>query len=68
LVKCGNPGDGEIANIHRVRVEKKRFKYYVNDKLAASRLMPDMVIKKIGLRVCGRQTVAFDNLMVKSIH
>jgi len=68
LVKCGNPGDGEIANIHRVRVEKKRFKYYVNDKLAASGPMHDMEIKKIGVRVCGRQIVAFDNLTVKSVH
>ncbi len=68
FVKCGHPGDGEIANIHRVRVEKRHFKYYVNDKLAASGPMPAMEIKKIGLRVCGRQTVAFDDLTVKSIH
>ena len=67
FVKCGHPGDGEIANIHRVRVEKRRFKYYVNKKLVASGPMPDMEIKKIGLRVCGRQTVAFDHLTVKSI-
>ena len=68
LVKCGHPGDGEIANVHRVRVKKGQFKYYVNNKLAATGAMPDIDIKKIGVRVCGRQTVAFDNLKVKRIH
>jgi hypothetical protein len=68
LVKCGNPGDGEVANVHRVRVKKGQFKYYVNNKLAATGAIPDIDIKKIGVRVCGRQTVAFDNLKVKRIH
>ncbi len=57
-----------VDDIHRVRVQKGRFEYWVNDKLVFSDLMPDMPIKKVGIRVCGRQTVAFDHLMVKSIN
>lgn len=68
IIKAGRPGDGKIANIHRVRVQNGRFEYWVNNKLVFSDLMPDMPIKKVGVRVCGRQTVAFDHLMVKSIN
>jgi len=67
FVKSGQPGNGKISNIHRVRVEKGRFRYFINDKPAASGAMPALEIKKIGLRVCGRQTVAFDDLTVKYI-
>ncbi len=63
--KLVDPGDGEISNIQHVRVEGTRFKYYVNDKPVESWNLENIKVKKVGVRVCGRQTVAFDRLKIE---
>ncbi len=63
--KLGNPGDGLISNLQHVKVEGSAFKYYVNDNHVESWSLENIKVKKVGVRVCGRQSVAFDRLKIE---
>ncbi len=62
---AGRPGDGTAENRQTVRVRDGRFEYWVNDKSVGGGRTDDMDFRMIGVRVCGRQTVAFEHLAVR---
>lgn len=61
------PGDGETGNTQEVRVRKGRFEYLVNGAKVADGVVGDLDLSMIGVRVCGKQAVAFDHLSIRSI-
>jgi hypothetical protein len=64
---AGRPGDGTAKNRQTVRVRDGRFEYWVNGKSVGGGRADDMDFRMIGVRVCGRQTVAFEHLSVRPI-
>ncbi|MEW6419252.1 MAG: hypothetical protein AB1480_14250 [Nitrospirota bacterium] len=58
-------GDGKTTNRHKVEVRGDILKYYVNDKYIgtiSNRLNMKNIV--VGVSVCDRQKVAFDNLKI----
>ncbi len=51
----------------KVIIKDKKFEYFVNDHFIDSWDLQAMPINKVGIRVCGRQTVAFDNLTIRPL-
>ncbi len=51
------------TNIQRIEVRDRNFNYFINNKLVRSGIL-DLEIKKLALRCCGQQTVAFIDLKV----
>lgn len=64
---AGRPGDGTARNRQTVRVRDGRFDYLVNGKSVGGGRADDMNFRMIGVRVCGRQTVAFEHLSVRPL-
>ncbi len=63
-------GDGVTENLHRVEVRGDTFTYYVNDILIG-KVQNAFNFGEgwaIGMSVCGKQKVAFDNLKIIHIH
>ncbi len=58
-------GDDDNASRQRIRVRNNSFEYFVNDRLVEDGTLENLQVNQIALRVCGRQTVAFDQLMVE---
>ncbi|MFP4582309.1 MAG: hypothetical protein ACLFN9_02905 [Desulfococcaceae bacterium] len=67
LRPAGRPGDGTVENRQTVQVRDGRFEYFVNDKSLGGGRADDMNFRMIGVRVCGRQTVAFEHLSVRPL-
>jgi hypothetical protein len=49
----------------KVILRDGKFEYLVNDQLIDGWELQKMPITKVGIRICGRQTVAFDNLSIQ---
>ncbi len=47
-----------------IKIRGKKFEYYVNDVFVSKGKFKNIDIRKIGVRVCGKQTVAFDELII----
>jgi hypothetical protein len=47
-----------------IKVDSNNYDFYINDKLVTSGDFNYMNITYLGLRVCGRQTVAFDEIEI----
>ncbi len=62
--ETGTPTEGKITQTVQVRGD--RFTYRVNGREVDDGVFMGMDVEEIGLRVCGRQTVAFDHLSVRS--
>lgn len=62
---CGIESDGQIAVQQFVKVRDHRFEYYVNEKLIATGELNPYRMTAIAVRVCGRQTIAFDHLTIE---
>ncbi len=60
----GVPGDGVIRQT--VKVRGNAFDYRVNGQTVATGTVGIGEVSGIGLRVCGRQTVAFEHLSIRS--
>lgn len=61
--KAGNAGGK--CNTQRVAVRGSSFKYYVNNILVENGDMQGLKMNRVGVKVCGKQTVAFDHLGIK---
>jgi hypothetical protein len=64
---AGRPGDGTAENRQTVRVRDGQFEYWVNGKSVGGGRADDLDFGMVGVRVCGRQTVAFEHLSVRPI-
>jgi hypothetical protein len=64
-VKTGFESDGKSANKQKVIIKGSDISYYVNDKLIKTTGSNLSFPCKIALRVCGKQSVAFDKLSIK---
>jgi len=49
----------------KVILRDGKFEYLVNDQFIDAWELNKMPITKVGIRICGRQTVAFDNLLIQ---
>ena len=56
--------DGKISIEQTVILSGNKLEYYVNEKLVHTEESSRLSISNIGLRVCGRQGVAFDKLEI----
>lgn len=64
---AGRPGDGTAKNRQTVRVRDGQFEYFVNGKSVGGGRADDLDLGMVGVRVCGRQTVAFEHLSVRPL-
>ena len=55
-------GDGTAANVQRVTVNGDRFQYFINGALFHEGELQGVRPSRIGLRLCDKQQVAFDDL------
>lgn len=51
----------------KIVIHENKFEYFVNEQFIDSWELQQMPINKAGIRVCGRQTVAFDKLTIKPL-
>jgi len=58
--------DKDITVIQKVKISGGEIEYYVNDKLVGKSTINYMQLQQIGLRICGRQTVSFDEIKVQN--
>ncbi len=62
--EAGHP-DGKGRNTQKIVVSGGSFKYYVNDILIDIGELEGLKVKKVGVEVCGMQTVGFDHLSIE---
>jgi hypothetical protein len=62
--KTGFKSNGNNEQIIKAIIKDNTISYYVNDKFVQKRELP-FTPQYCGLRVCGKQTVAYDNLKIK---
>lgn len=62
---------GEFSNkniiVQRVDITDETYKYYIDEKLITKGKLKNLNAKKIGMRVCGQQTVSFLKLEIKNL-
>ncbi|PID89523.1 MAG: hypothetical protein CSB01_01720 [Bacteroidia bacterium] len=59
----------EDEKFHELAVEVRgeKFRFYVDNEFVDSWNLCGLTITEVGVRVCGRQTVAFDNLIIEEL-
>lgn len=65
-VNTGLESDGKLSIRQKLVLENGEASYFVNDKLIKKSALRLSFPCKIALRCCGKQSVAFDNLVIKN--
>ena len=63
--ETGIVSSGNDTCIQTVKIRENLFEYYLNDQLIESSDLGYYYLTEVGMRACGRQTVAYEKLVIK---